>query len=977
MTPERYQRLGQLFDEALELAPEDRAAFLDRACDPNSSDAVELRAEVEKLLGYYSASEEFLSRPAIHLAASLMAQNYAASAAGKKIRHYQLVSLLGAGGMGEVWLARDSQLERNVALKLLPEQFTRSETHLRRFAQEARAASALSHPNIITIHEIGEADGTHYIVTEFVEGQTLRQLLSGSLPLPSMLEIAIQVTDALIAAHRAGIVHRDLKPENVMMRPDGLVKVLDFGLAKLIGLRNADYGSRIDEAETFLQTPQVNQHPTIRIPQSTDPGTVMGTISYMSPEQSLAQPLDHRADIFSFGVILYEMVSGRRPFDGSSNAAIYDAILHDTPVPVTTLQPELPHELQSIIERALEKIPERRFQTAAELKAALISLKHESGSGAVAPASGAIPQPFHQSDRRGRHGWIPQAAIVALVMIIPAVVGYWRWVGAEITPALRAASFTQLTRTPGQEIYPSLSPDGKTLIYAGDQAGTWDIYFQRVTGSTPINLTKDSAAPLANDTQPAISPDGEQIVFRSDREGGGIFVMGATGENVRRLVDHGHNPAWSPDGQEIAYSDGSFAMPSERGNFPGPLYVVKLATGETKQVTEMDAVQPNWSPHGHRIAYWGIMRGGQRDIWTVGVHGGDPVAVTSDPALDWNPIWSPDGRYLYIASDRGGSMNLWRVPIDEQSGKVLGKPEPVTTPATYSGYIGFSRDGRHLAYAQVVHQINLQQVNFDPVKARIKGEPIWITQGSRIATDPDFSPDGARVVFGATGDKQEDLFIVRRDGAGLRQITNDKYKDRAPRWSPDGEQIIFFSDRSGRYEYWIIKPDGSGLRQFSYTSGPGAQAPLWSPDGLRLLCNLQTGPSIILDPNSPWSQQTPQVLPAGAPAGLMMWSWSADGRKLAGHGNGIYGYSFDSHRYELLTEFGMKPVWLNDNRRLLFYSLGKLYLLDSRTRKSQVILSVAPNRFQSLGLSRDNHVIYFGLQTTEADIWLATLEAGP
>ncbi len=953
MTPDRYQQIASVYHQAAELKPDQRAPFLDRVC----ADDVELRKEVESLIASDEQAGDFLGRPAMEVAAELAVSDKAPSIAGRTIGHYQVLSLLGAGGMGEVWLARDAQLERNVALKLLPEQFTRSPAHVRRFAQEAKAASALNHPNIITIHEIGEAEGTHYIVAEFVEGQTLRQMLTRPLPLPEVLEIAVQIAGALVAAHKAGIVHRDLKPENVMVRPDGLVKVLDFGLAKLTDQSGGD-----TEALAAIQV-------------KTDPGTVMGTISYMSPEQALAKKLDQRTDIFSFGVMLYEMVTGERPFQGVTNAAIYDSILHHTPAPVTQSLPDLPNELQWIIDHALEKDRELRFQTASDLKAALKTLKRDSGSGTASAARGPTPQPLRQP---GRSRWFPKAAIASGAVIVLAVAGYLLWSGLKTTkapPAMRIANFTQLTTAPGQEIYPSLSPDGKLVVYASAEAGNWDIYLQRVSGATPINLTKDSTA---DDTQPAFSPDGEQIVFRSSRDGGGIFVMGATGENVRRLIDYGHNPAWSPNGQEIAYSKGSFARPSERGNYPGPLFAVKVATGEIRQVTETDAVQPNWSPHGDRLAYWGIPRGGQRDIWTVGARGGEPVAVTNDPALDWNPVWSPDGRYLYFASDRGGSMNLWRVPIDERSGKLLGAPEPVMTPATYSGYISFSRDGRHLAYAQVVHQINLLQVGFDPVRGRIEAKPVWITQGSRIATDPDFSPDGAWVVFGATGDKQEDLFVVRRDGAGLRQITNDKHKDRAPRWSPDGRRIVFFSDRSGRYEYWLINPDGGELRQFSHTSGPAAQAPLWSPDGLRLLCNLQTGPPIIVDANQPWSQQSPQVLPAaGFPAGLMFWSWSADGRKLAGHSGGVYIYSFASQRYERLTEFGEHPIWLNDNQRLLFFSQDKLYLLDSRTRKTQEILSVASNRFQSLGVSRDSRVIYFGLQTTEADIWLAALEKGP
>jgi Tol biopolymer transport system component len=953
MTPDRYQQIASIYHQAAELKPDQRAPFLDRVC----ADDVELRKEVESLIASDEQAGDFLDRPAMEVAAELAASDKAPSIAGRTIGHYQVLSLLGAGGMGEVWLARDTQLERNVALKLLPEQFTRSPAHVRRFAQEAKAASALNHPNIITIHEIGEAEGMHYIVAEFVEGQTLRQMLTRPLPLPDVLDIAVQIADALVAAHKAGIVHRDLKPENVMVRPDGLVKVLDFGLAKLTDQREVD-----SEAPTAIQV-------------KTDPGTVMGTVSYMSPEQALAQKLDQRTDIFSFGVMLYEMVAGERPFQGASKPAIYGAILHHTPAPVTESHPDLPHELQWIIDHALEKDRELRFQTASDLKAALKTLKRDSGSGTVSAARGASLRPARQP---GWRRWVPKAAIAAGAVIVLAIAGYLLWSGLKTTkapPAMRVANFTQLTTAPGQEIYPSLSPDGKLLVYASAEAGNWDIYLQRVSGAIPINLTRDCAT---DDTQPAFSPDGEQIVFRSDRDGGGIFVMGATGENVRRLIDHGHNPAWSPDGLEIAFSKGSFARPSERGNFPGPLFVVKVGSGEIRQVTETDAVQPNWSPRGDRIAYWGIPRGGQRDIWTVGARGSEPTPVTSDPALDWNPVWSPDGRYLYFASDRGGSMNLWRVPIDERSGKLLGSLEPVTTPATYSGYISFSRDGRHLAYAQVAQQINLLQAGFDPVKGKIEARPVRITQGSRIATNPDLSPDGALIVFDAIGDKQEDLFIVRRDGTGLRQITNDKHKDRSPHWSPDSRQIVFFSDRSGRYDLWLINPDGGGLRQFSHTSGPGVQTPLWSPDGLRLLCSLQAGPPIIFDADQPGAQQSPQALPAaGSPGEMMMWSWSADGRKLAGYSGGIFSYSFDSRQYERLTDFGERPVWLNDNQRLLFISQDKLYLLDSRTRKTQEILSVAPNRFQSLGISRDSRVIYFSLQTTEADIWLAALEKEP
>jgi Tol biopolymer transport system component len=290
---------------------------------------------------------------------------------------------------------------------------------------------------------------------------------------------------------------------------------------------------------------------------------------------------------------------------------------------------------------------------------------------------------------------------------------------------------------------------------------------------------------------------------------------------------------------------------------------VNVASGEKRVVTKEDAAQPNWSPHGQRIAYWGVHRGGQRDIWTIPASGAEPVSVTDDAAVDWSPVWSPDGNYLYFASDRGGSMNLWRVAIDESSGKVLGSPEPITTPSVYSGDISFSSNGRRLAYVQTVTRNNLQEVSFDPQREKIVGTSRSITQGSKLATNPNLSPDGEQFVFDAVGDKQEDLFVVKRDGTGLRQLTNDAYKDRAPFWSPDGRKIVFFSDRSGRYESWTINPDGSGLQQLTYTTERDTQLTIWSPDGTRVLCNLQFGAPIILESGKTWQEQTPKTLSLG------------------------------------------------------------------------------------------------------------------
>jgi Tol biopolymer transport system component len=293
----------------------------------------------------------------------------------------------------------------------------------------------------------------------------------------------------------------------------------------------------------------------------------------------------------------------------------------------------------------------------------------------------------------------------------------WRSSGSPARSAAgrNIAGLKQLTSQPGIENFPVLSPDGKWILYASRATGNADVYLQGVGGQIPINLTEDSPD---DDAEPAFSPDGEQIAFRSERQGGGIFVMGRTGESARRLTDHGFNPAWSPDGKEIL-----FATENVRGNpylrmSPSELEAVNIETDIGRRVFQGDAVQPQWSPHGQRIAYWAFLSSGrdpaQRDIWTIPATGGSPVSITNDAAVDWNPVWSPDGKYLYFVSDRGGSMNVWRVAIEETSGKPLSEPEAVTTPSPYVGFLSFSADGRLMAYASSDITSNIQQVGFDP-----------------------------------------------------------------------------------------------------------------------------------------------------------------------------------------------------------------------------------------------------------------------
>jgi Tol biopolymer transport system component len=354
--------------------------------------------------------------------------------------------------------------------------------------------------------------------------------------------------------------------------------------------------------------------------------------------------------------------------------------------------------------------------------------------------------------------------------------------------------------------------------------------------------------------------------------------------------------------------------------------------------------------------------------------------VTQDAATDWNPVWSPDGRWLYFASDRAGRLNLWRVRIDEMSGRVQGQPEAITTASHHSGPFSISHDGRRIAFVQVLDATNIQTAGFDPAKGTIVSQPRWITHGpTRQAGYPDVSPDGKWVAF-----HDEGIFVVRTDGTGLRQLTSAVHKDRYPRWSPDGLRIAFLSSQGGQYDIWLINADGSSLQRLTWTKSPALYFPVWSPDGNRLAYATREN-AFIMEVLEPWKEQSPKpvAVPPEFGAQFYPWSWSPDGTRLAGAllkadgvtvaGLGIY--SFESQQLKRLPQIGYNPVWLGDSRRLLAQDhRGKLYLIDTWSKKSREILSVAPHSLAGTTLSRDNRRIYFSVRVSEADIWLATLK---
>ncbi len=893
---------------------------------------------------------------------------------GTTLHHYRIIRALGHGGMGEVYVAEDTRLHREVALKLLSREMAADAERLQRFQREAQAVAALNHPNVVTVYSVEEAEGLHFITMELVEGKTLTDLIpERGFPVPEFLKLSLPMADAIAAAHRRGIIHRDLKPANIMVTANGHLKVLDFGLAKLKpGITG------MPDARTITADQLTMQH------------GIVGTPSYMSPEQAQGQPVDHRTDIFSAGVVLYEMATGKRPFQGDSAVTILSSVIKDSPPPVYEVNPKLPLELDRIIMHCLAKDPACRYQSALDLRNELEDTQQQavSRAGLLRVAARGLAL------RARRRGWKVAALVMVALIASLSYVFIWRKPGVPRTEPAVVETTSSLTSSPGVEQYPSLSPDGQWLVYSGWESGHRRIFLQSVGGQNAFPITKD---PNVDDDEPVFSPDGEKIAFRSSREGGGLFTMGRTGEAIKRLTSMGFNPSWSPDGAKIVFVTKNMQLTPLNWEGGGELWIVDVATETMQRLNTVDALQPSWSPHNHRIAFaarWAnpdkedAVRVPQMLIWTIPVGDGEPTPVTSGTALDWCPKWSPDGKYLYFASDRGGSMNLWRVPMDEESGKPTGEPEAIVTPATWLAHPAISADGKRIAYCNVLETQNIQRIAFDPESVKMTGEPEWITTGSGRWSSLDVSPDGQSLVFySRKGNLPEGhLYVIRTDKTGLRRLTGDTFLDRVPRWSPRGDWITFFSARGGggAHNLWMIHPDGSGMQQLTEK---GFAIAAWSPDGSRIASRGSDG-IYIIDPSQPLKEEEPQILldKDATLQELVVTSWSPDSEKLvcqtgfnetgSRRNLGIVTYSFKTGKYERLTDYGEWPAWFPDSRRILFVSQGNTYYVIDSLSKQKPAAEIFSVERDSLGpprISPDGRFIYFTRRNIEADIWLVTL----
>jgi Tol biopolymer transport system component len=566
---------------------------------------------------------------------------------------------------------------------------------------------------------------------------------------------------------------------------------------------------------------------------------------------------------------------------------------------------------------------------------------------------------------------------VAAIAVVAAGAS-WSQKGTTADAGGRWDHFTRISEVAGEETSPSLSPDGSTVIYSTRVNGSWDIYSQRVGGR---NATPILNEPQRDEGGAAFAPDGSLIAFHESDEVGGIFIAGATGESVRRVTDVGFDPAWSPDGKQIAFGTEEIVDPASRLG-DSTLHVVDAAGGSARKVVEGDGVQPSWSPSGQRIAYWSNT-GGQRDIYTVAAGGGTRVPVTQDPAIDWSPVWSPDGKFIYFSSDRGGAMNLWRIGVDQSTGRTQGVAETVTAGVQASaGLPRFSKDGSRLVFRSRVASVNPVAIPFDPAAGRA-GVPLLLDTRNNVRIPSGVSPDGKQITFYSLGDHQEDVFVGPPNGP-IRRVTDDAPRDRGPMFTPDGRSLVFYSNRDGNWATWMIGVDGGNLRKVA-GEAPGAVYANVSPKGDTVVF-VGNSARVVFSAPLLSARGASQTELRGTRAGGKYFNptgWSPDGARLAGYlisdsgrASGIGTYDFaTATTTELNADESYAVKWLSDGRRLVYFTKNgaELVMLDTVTRTRTVVdvrLPWPAVITEMFAISPDNRTIYYGAARAEADIWI-------
>jgi serine/threonine protein kinase/Tol biopolymer transport system component len=891
---ERWREIEQHYHSALECDESQRAAFLERACAGDE----ELRKEVESLLKYQESAENFIEAPALEVAAKMLADDESKFVSGQRIGHYEIVAPLGEGGMGEVYLARDLKLYRKIALKVLPALFTKDAERVRRFEREARAASALNHPNVCVIHEVDETeDGRHYIAMEYIEGVTLRQLMTQKrLELTEALDIAIQVASALATAHAAGIVHRDIKPENIMARSDGYIKVLDFGVAKL------------------TERPAIDLNAATRIQTRTEAGTVIGTVNYMSPEQARGLSVDTRTDIWSMGVVLYELVAGHAPFSGPTPSDVIVEVLDREPPPLALEIADVPAELERIVRKALRKDREERYQTIKDLALDLKSLRRElefqaeiartapPASGTAArfthsePASRAKTKETISGRARSRAGddhhdgadaqrkvRIAMTLALGVLLLAGIAFGVYKFFGSGRTKAqagdiFRQNTITKLT-TNGNARSAAISPDGKYVAYSMNEAGKHSLWVRQVAVSSNIRLL-----PPSDDDYYVLtfSPDGSYIYYvvahfntAEDNNHADLYKVPVLGGSGTKVFSGVTGPGcFSPDGKQIAIV--SYDSSSKES-------VLSIANPDGTGMKKLTAVKDGsffgwsaWSPDGKIIAC-ALMGFDSAGVYAnvIGVR----VADGTEQKLStkrWQSIdqmtWLSDGSGLLLCAkdEETPFEQIWELSYPG------GQYRKLTNDLSDYYGVSLTADSHALVTLQA-QRISNVWVSAD----RDVTHGAQVTSGAGTYYDLAWTPDG-KILYASDATGSADIWEMNADSTEQKQLTAAAGRNYAPAISPDGRYIVFHSNRSGSWQIWQMNRDGSNPKQLT-NGNTDSNWPEYSPDGKWVIyqhSESAASPGLWRVPSNGGSPvkitDKPLIRPTVSPDGKLIACWQGD-----------------------------------------------------------------------------------------------------
>jgi serine/threonine protein kinase len=736
---------------------------------------------------------------------------------GARLGPYEILSPLGAGGMGEVYRARDGKLGREVAIKTLPEAFTRDAERLARFEREAKVLAALNHPNIAAIYGLEQSGETRFLVLELVPGQTLSEkLAAGPLPADEALALARQIAEAVEAAHEQGIVHRDLKPANIKVTPAGKVKVLDFGLAKAFAPEKAP-GRDVSHSPTVTSG-------------GTQQGVILGTASYMSPEQARGKPVDRRTDVWSFGCVLFEMLSGRKAFEGETVSDVMAAVLTREP-DWSAIPPEVPARVQDLLRRCLRRDPERRLHDIADAR-----LDIEDAAAEPPPSVSLL------AARRGA----PPVTLLATALGSAALAALALWLLTHHAAAPGPTQIVRLARiTPptARSEWPSWSPDGSLLAYASDRSGNYEIYVRRGEGGQDINVTNDPG----QDVQPAFSPDGGAIAFVSTRAsrtglikiggtlsrnsrtyGGDLWVVPSLGGAPRRLASDANYPAWRPDGRAVLFVTG----PENRR----AIMEVPAQGGTPRAVLAGD--QSAWeimtighSPDGRWISFETQLE----EIFLMAARGGRPARLFSGFSQAWD---AAPGRLWSLVRDPEGGTRVQFADIDAEHGTVRGAPKAVSLSTAYLRDLAVSRDGGRFVVAEEETSRNLTRLPLGPGGGAPAGPEEPLSSGRVIDSYPDVSPDGKQVacVSDTLGHMEVWILDLETRRRQRLQLPGPDAAQTSPAWMPGGKEMLVIRYlAAGNDSAWIAALDGSRADELLRGTSRGTITVRPSPDGRSLL----------------------------------------------------------------------------------------------------------------------------------------------